>query len=100
MTSRPNHARGHASLSSEEIVISLVAGKARRVFPGAIELSLDLHADLGFDSIDLIDVIMAIELALHIEIADKEAAKIRTVADLVRAAQRTLPRHGQGGAAN
>jgi acyl carrier protein len=98
MTSRPS--RGSASLSSEEIVISLVAGKARRKFAGAIEPSLDLYADLRFDSLDIIDVIMAIELALHIRIADNEAAKIRTVADLLRTAQRTLSPDRQGGAAN
>ena len=100
MTSTPNHARGSASLSSEEIVISLVAGKARRGFAGAIELPLDLYEDLGFDSIDIIDVVMAIELTLHIQIADKEAAKIRTVADLLRVVQRTLLARAQGGAAN
>jgi acyl carrier protein len=100
MTSTPSHARGPASLSSEEIVMSLVAGKTRRVFAGAIEQPLDLYEDLGFDSTDIIEVIMAIERALHIQLADIEAAKIRTVADLLRVVQHTLPPHAQGGAAN
>jgi len=76
-----------------------VASKDRRVFAGAIELPLDLYKDLGFDSIDLVDVVMAMEQALQIQIADKEAAKIRTVADQLRVVQRGLLPRAQGGAA-
>jgi hypothetical protein len=50
---RRNH---RVAQTAEEIVISLVAGKVRRVFAVAIEPPLDLYADLGFDSIDIIDV--------------------------------------------
>ncbi len=39
--------------------------------------------DLGADSLDLVELIMAIEEAFDIEIADEVAEKIRTVKDAI-----------------
>ena len=39
--------------------------------------------DLGADSLDLVELIMAMEEAFDVEIADEEAEKIRTVKDAV-----------------
>jgi len=39
--------------------------------------------DLGADSLDIVEVIMALEDEFEIEISDEEAEKISTVGDLV-----------------
>ena len=39
--------------------------------------------DLGADSLDIVELIMAMEEAFEIEIPDEEAENIRTVADAV-----------------
>ncbi len=39
--------------------------------------------DLGADSLDLVELIMAMEEAFNVEIADEEAETIRTVKDAV-----------------
>ena len=39
--------------------------------------------DLGADSLDLIELVMAVEDEFGIEIPDEAAAKVRTVGDLV-----------------
>ena len=39
--------------------------------------------DLGADSLDLVELIMAMEEAFDVEIADEEAEKIRTVKDAI-----------------
>ena len=39
--------------------------------------------DLGADSLDIVQLIMALEEEYHLEISDEEAAKIRTIQDIV-----------------
>lgn len=39
--------------------------------------------DLGADSLDLVELIMAMEEEFDIEIADEEAEKLRTVQDVI-----------------
>ena len=39
--------------------------------------------DLGADSLDLVELIMAMEEELDLEIADEEAEKLRTVQDVI-----------------
>lgn len=48
-----------------------------------INLDSDLSEDLGADSLDAIELIMAIEEEFDIEIADSEATKIKAVSDIV-----------------
>lgn len=40
--------------------------------------------DLGADSLDIVELIMAFEEAFDVEIPDEKAEKIRTVADAVK----------------
>ena len=49
-----------------------------------IEMDTDLMKDLSADSLDAVQIIMAIEDEYGIEIPDEEAEKIQTVGDLVR----------------
>jgi acyl carrier protein len=48
-----------------------------------INMDSDLSEDLGADSLDAIELIMAIEEEFDIEIADSEATKIKSVSDIV-----------------
>ena len=48
-----------------------------------IELESDLTDDLGADSLDAIELIMAVEEAFDVEIADSDATSIKLVSDIV-----------------
>lgn len=43
----------------------------------------NLSEDLGADSLDAIELIMAVEEAFDIEIADNDAQKMQTVSDII-----------------
>ncbi len=48
-----------------------------------IELESDLTDDLGADSLDAVELIMAIEEEFDVEIDDSTAQKIKTVQDIL-----------------
>lgn len=48
-----------------------------------IDMDTDLVRDLGVDSIDTVEFIMAVEETYDITISDKEAQELKTVADVV-----------------
>ncbi len=49
-----------------------------------ITLETNIENDLGADSLDVIDIIMAIEDEFEIEVPDEEVENIRTVEQLVK----------------
>ena len=49
-----------------------------------VNMDTNLMKDLSADSLDAVEIIMAIEDEYAIEIPDEEAEKIQTVGDLVR----------------
>jgi|UniRef100_A0A7C3UWG9 acyl carrier protein len=69
-------------MTIEEKVTALVAEKLgvdrAEVTPDAVFID-----DLGADSLDLVELIMAMEEEFGFEIADEEAEKLRTVADVI-----------------
>lgn len=69
-------------MTIEEKVSALVAEKLgvdrAEVTPDAVFID-----DLGADSLDLVELIMAMEEEFGFEIADEEAEKLRTVADVI-----------------
>lgn len=48
-----------------------------------IKLDTDLVRDLGVDSIDTVELIMAVEDTYDIKISDKDAEDLKTVGDVV-----------------
>ena len=54
--------------------------------PGRIPLETPLAQDL--DSLDVVELVMALEEELGVTISDKEAEKIKTVEDIVRLVRR------------
>lgn len=48
-----------------------------------ITLESSLQEDLGADSLDAVEIIMAIEEEFNVEIGDDEAKNIKTVKDIV-----------------
>ena len=69
-------------MSVEEKLIDIIAEQLSvdkgKVVPGASFVD-----DLGADSLDLVELIMAMEEAFDIEIADEVAEKITTVKDAI-----------------
>jgi len=49
----------------------------------SIKMESDLSEDLGADSLDAIELIMAIEEEFDVEIPDSESTKIKQVSDIV-----------------
>lgn len=56
------------------------------------QISLDTQfvADLGFDSLDLVEFVMVVEEKFDIAVPDKESETIQTVRDAVQTIQRAM----------
>jgi len=56
------------------------------------QISLDSQfvADLGFDSLDLVEFVMLAEEEFNIVVPDEESEKINTVRDAVQAIQKSI----------
>ena len=69
-------------MTIEEQISAIVAEKLgvdkAEVTPDAVFID-----DLGADSLDLVELIMAMEEEFGFEIADEEAEKLRTVGDVI-----------------
>lgn len=50
----------------------------------------NIQDDLGADSLDSVEIIMALEEAFNISITDEEAVDIKTVDDLIKAVKKRL----------
>ena len=66
----------------EEKVQKIVAEKLS-VDPGEVIPKASFVDDLGADSLDLVELIMAMEEEFGMEISDEEAEKIQTVQDAI-----------------
>jgi acyl carrier protein len=52
------------------------------VDPAVLTAEANILEDLGADSLDVIELVMAIEEAFDIEISDEDAESIRTIGDV------------------
>jgi len=62
----------------KEIISDKLAASLERVTPSA-----NIVNDLGADSLDEIELLMAFEDEFDIEVPDEEAAKLKTVKDVI-----------------
>jgi acyl carrier protein len=72
----------------KKIVVEHLGVDASKVTDGASFID-----DLGADSLDTVELVMAFEEAFEIEIPDEDAEKIRTVQDAID----YIGKHGKGG---
>jgi acyl carrier protein len=73
--------RNLVSESDVEVVLQILIenlGVARE----QITDDAKLEDDLGADSLDLVEITMGIEERLHLNVADEQAEKVKTVGDL------------------
>ena len=70
---------------SEEIKNKVISMIAQQLGKSESEVKLESHFidDLGADSLDLVELIMSMEDAFGVEIADEDAEKILKVSDAV-----------------
>ncbi|MDP4709212.1 MAG: acyl carrier protein [Rickettsiaceae bacterium] len=73
----------------EQKIIKTVA-ETLRIEEGTISTESKFVDDLGADSLDLVELMMAIEAAFDCDIPDEEAGKIATVADAVKYVEKHL----------
>ena len=59
-----------------------------------VTASASFQDDLGADSLDIVELVMAFEEAFEIEIPDEDAEKIKTVKDAIDYVNRTRERRG------
>lgn len=64
-------------------LIGIIADKSGSFEPHEINETDHFINDLGFDSMDMVELIMAIEDAFHIKMADADVEKIATVGDAI-----------------
>ncbi|KAF9576647.1 Acyl carrier protein, mitochondrial [Mortierella alpina] len=82
-----NLTRSYASagLSRENVekrVLDILAG-FNKIDSNKISLQANFNSDLGLDSLDTVEVVMAIEEEFSIEIPDKDADEIKSAAQAV-----------------
>lgn len=69
----------------KEIVVELLG-----VAAVSVESSSDIVEDLAADSLDVVEMIMALEEDFNIEISDEDAEQAKTIADVAKLVERLL----------
>ena len=73
---------------TEEEILNKVIYAIKEAISGCQDFEIvettDIFDDLAADSLDIVEIIMAIEEEFGIWTDDKEAEKVRTVGDLIR----------------
>ena len=74
-----------ASDGKKEVVekVKQIIGEQLGVDEGEVTPSASFVDDLGADSLDQVELVMALEEAFSVEIPDQDAEKIRTVQDAI-----------------
>ena len=71
----------------KDIIVEQLGVKPDQVTPEAKFIE-----DLGADSLDQVELVMAFETEFNIDIPDEEAEKIKTVGDAVKKIEETAPK--------
>jgi acyl carrier protein len=76
-------------MSVEEKVIEIIAEKLN-LSKDQIKPEASFVDDLGADSLDLVELVMAMEEAFGMEVPDEDAEKLRTVKDVIEYVKQRL----------
>ena len=63
--------------------VRVVVVEQLSVAPDAVKLESKIIEDLGADSLDVVELVMALEEKFEVEIPDSEAEKLKTIQDVV-----------------
>lgn len=72
-----------------EKIIELLA-KQFRIDPSTIEENTNIVEDLGADSLEIVDMLMALEENFGITVSDEEALTLKTVKDVANFIERKI----------
>ncbi len=73
----------------QQKVVNIIANQLG-VEKDLVTLEANVVDDLGADSLDVVELVMALEEAFDLEIPDEEAEKIRTVKDIIEYLAKSL----------
>ncbi len=76
-------------MSVEEKVIEIIAEKLN-LSKDQVKPEASFVDDLGADSLDLVELVMAMEEAFGMEVPDEDAEKLRTVKDVIEYVKQRL----------
>lgn len=74
------------------IIVEQLGVKSEEVIPGASFIE-----DLGADSLDTVELIMALEEEFEIDIPDEDAEKIKTVGEIIKYVENKANQRGKKG---
>jgi acyl carrier protein len=77
-----NHARRGNSMTLQEKVFELISEQFGMELAD-IRVDQDIYTDIGADSLDAVELVMALEEEFGLEIPDEEIEKCRTVQDII-----------------
>ena len=63
--------------------LQAIVGKQLGINPSKIKPNADFGKELGADSLDVVELVMAIEDEFELDIDDKSASKIATIQDVL-----------------
>src|SRR5262249_24268584 len=81
--SSPTHSKRGRTMAAVDEKVKQIIVEQLGVDEGEVTPSASFVDDLGADSLDPVDLVMAFEDAFEIEIPDEDAEKIRTVQDAI-----------------
>jgi acyl carrier protein len=90
---RDSRFRNEENMAAVDEKVKQIIVEQLGVDEGEVTPSASFVDDLGADSLDTVELVMAFEEAFDIEIPDEDAEKIRTVADAVD----YIGKHGKAG---
>jgi len=78
--------------NSKDVIptIQKIIANQLKIKPADVLLTAELQKDLGAESLDALEIIMYIEEAFGISIADEEARKAKTVEDIANYVRKNM----------
>lgn len=82
------------SEQDEKLVLEILT-RQLSVQPSQLTLDAKIQEDLGADSLDIIEIVMAVEERFGVCVGDDEAEKVSTVGDLIDTLARVRSKAGE-----